>query len=141
VRFLPDEQAVLVTSLAKLDENTRQLVLVGLDGKVRWTVPIRQKILDGYEVGDALIVGNLSLPNDYVPKDSRFYSNHDVDAWILSKADGQVRASIHIPERTTIAQDLADVVVSTGNIVVFAAHGEAVALPISGGVPVWKKRF
>jgi len=141
VRFLPNDDGVLVSALERLDESSRELVRLGLDGKVKWRAKIAPANLDGYAADDVLVLGTLAPVQTLTPVRDRFYANHVVDAWLVGKDDGRVRATAQFKERDVITRDLADVIARFGGLVVIAAHGEAATFRLDGGAPLWRRRF
>ena len=143
VRYLPGEEGVLVSDLSRLDESARQLVLLGFDGKTKWTAPIASTPIDGFVVADSLVLGFFQPPRAPASDSSAagHYANDELKVWVVGKENGRIRTTVEFPQRDVISGDVADVVRRFGDTLVVASHGEAVGLAIESGAQRWRTRY
>jgi hypothetical protein len=123
---------VLISRLATLDKKSRELVLVGFDGKVRWTRPdLDEPVYATWQLDDRILVLRRtfeSAPPNYASR---------VDVALLDARGTTVWAHTFPARRNWFDDELTEAVARAGNTVLVGANSEVLAMPLGPGPAVW----
>jgi hypothetical protein len=124
------EAGALITRQTTLDEATRELALVGFDGKVRWTRPDVKRVSSAWQIdGRHILLASRSDPSNHAGR---------VDMQLVDTSGGVMWSYTFGARRNPWDFELTEAVVRHGHTILVAVNGDVIAMPIGPGSPRWR---
>jgi hypothetical protein len=124
------EVGALITRLITLDEVTRELALVGFDGKVRWTRPDVDQVSSVWQIDSRhILIARRSNPSNHAGR---------VDMQLIDNLGGVTWSYTFAARSNPWDSELTEAVVRHGDTILIATNGDVIAMPIGPGSPRWR---